>query len=66
MKVTICGRTDEDVKDEIGKECLLREHTLSEAIDHILKLGLPLYLEHFPAVLKRVKKSKPTEQASAA
>lgn len=64
MKVTICGRTDEEMKEKISRECVLREHTLSEAVDHILNLGLPLYLKEHPVSLKRIKKATQEEAAA--
>lgn len=61
MKVTICGRTEEETKEKIQQEAPLRGHTPSEAVDHILKLGMPLYLKQFPKVFRRIdEKSRAT------
>jgi hypothetical protein len=58
MKETICGRTEAETKDTLARESELRGHTLSEAVDHVLRLGLPIYLKEFAPQFRRVKKSK--------
>lgn len=54
MKTPITGRTDEEIKKAIEDEAPLRGHTASVAIDHILKIGLPIYLKEFPRTLKPI------------
>lgn len=63
MKTPITGRTDAEIKKRIEDEAPLRGHSASVAIDHILKIGLPIYLKEFPRTLKPVGKRK--EEARA-
>lgn len=46
--VTISARTDEETKEKLSEESTLRGHSLSEAVDHIIKIGMPKYLKQFP------------------
>lgn len=58
MKTTICGRTEQETKEQIAAECALRGHSLSEAVDIILTLGLPSYLKKFQAKYQAVEKQR--------
>lgn len=41
----ITARTSEDVRETLEKEGALRGHSLSEAIDQSVRLGLPIYVK---------------------
>jgi hypothetical protein len=56
MKTPITGRTDAEIKKQIEDEAPLRGHSASVAIDHILKIGLPIYLEQFPRTMRPIGK----------
>ena len=53
-QVVISTRTDADTQKQIDNEARLREHTRSQALEHIIKLGLPRYLKRFPKKLERI------------
>lgn len=44
----ISARTDARLKDQVDEEAQLRGHTTSQAVEEIIKLGLPKYLKRFP------------------
>lgn len=52
--VIISTRTDVDLQREIDHEAKLRDHTRSQALEQIIKLGLPRYLKRFPKKFERV------------
>jgi hypothetical protein len=60
MKEPISGRVEREIKQTIQDEAPLRGHTVSEAMDIILKLGLQPYLKKHP------KKYEPVNNQQAA
>ena len=52
-KTGLSARVEKDIKTTLEREGPLRRHTLSEAVDHVLQLGMPLYLKQFPRVFKQ-------------
>lgn len=50
----ISTRTELAVQHRIDEECQLRGHTRSQALEHIIRLGLPHYLKRFPKKYERV------------
>lgn len=52
--VPMSTRTDEETREKIAEESTLRGHSLSEALEHIIKLGLPDYLKQFPKKYARL------------
>jgi hypothetical protein len=52
--VIISTRTNLQLQEEIDHEAKLRDHTRSQALEQIIKLGLPRYLKRFPKKFERV------------
>jgi hypothetical protein len=44
----ISTRTNPELKTTVDTEARLRGHTTSEAVEKMIKLGLPKYLKRFP------------------
>lgn len=53
-KGIISARVDAAFKDAIKDDGELRGHTISEAVEIILKLGKPLYIKKYPQKYERV------------
>lgn len=52
--VIISTRTGLELQQEIDREAKLRDHTRSQALEQIIKLGLPRYLKRFPKKFERL------------
>jgi hypothetical protein len=52
--VIISTRADAELQQEIDREAKLRDHTRSQALEQIIRLGLPRYLKRFPKKFERV------------
>lgn len=50
----ISTRTEPALKRQLDQEAELRGHTRSEALEYIIKLGLPRYLKTVPKKFERV------------
>lgn len=50
----ISTRTELEIQRQIDDEGKLRGHTRSQALEQIIKLGLPRYLRKFPKKYERV------------
>lgn len=50
----ISTRTELLIQQQIDEEGQLRGHTRSQALEQIIKLGLPRYLKRFPKKYERV------------
>lgn len=48
-------RADQELKDRIAEESALRGHTVSEAAEKMLRLGMPRYLKQVPKKFERVE-----------
>ena len=48
-------RAEEQLKERITEEAVLRGHTMSEAAEQILRLGLPLYIKRVPKQFERIE-----------
>lgn len=53
-KVISARLSDPQLKKTVADEARLREHTTSQAVEEIIKLGLPKYLKRFPPKLQPV------------
>ena len=49
-RVSISARVVKSSRQTLEYECVLRGHTLSEAVDYALRLGISLYLAQYPKV----------------
>jgi hypothetical protein len=58
MKETISARTESENKEKLRRESQLRGHSLSEAVDFALTLGIPEYLRQFPVKFRPVSTKK--------
>lgn len=52
--VVISTRTEQEIQRQIEDESRLRGHTRSQALEQIIKLGLPRYLKRFPKKYERI------------
>lgn len=50
----ISARTEVQTRERIDEESQLRGHTRSQALEQIIKLGLPHYLRRFPKKYERI------------
>jgi len=50
----ISTRTTMEIRQRIDEECQLRGHTRSQALEQIIKLGLPRYLKQVPRKFDRI------------
>jgi hypothetical protein len=50
----ISTRTEPETRQRIDEESQLRGHTRSQALEQIIKLGLPHYLRRFPKKYERI------------
>ena len=51
----ISTRTKLAVQKQIDDEARLRGHTRSQALDHIIRLGMPRYLKTVPRKYERIE-----------
>lgn len=56
-RAVLSGRTDLELKEQLEREAPLRGHTVSQAVEHAIKLGLPLYLKRFPKQYEAVSRA---------
>jgi hypothetical protein len=53
-KVSLSARVIKSSREILEDECALRGHTLSEAVDYALRLGIPEYLACYPKRFEHV------------
>jgi hypothetical protein len=53
-KQVVSTRVTAEVRDLVDRECKLRDHTRSEALEQIINLGLPRYLKTVPVKWQEV------------